>query len=338
MVTYSGLRRQAGSPVRGRYAPSPTARLHLGNARTALVAWLSVRAKGGTFILRIEDLDAPRVLAGAEREALEDLAWMGLDWDEGPDVGGSHSSYRQSERTQQYGKALRVLYEADRIFPCTRSRKDLQELASAPHGSDGNPYPRELRPHSLPTGWFDGFAASRDAAIRFMVEEEPVSFEDLVLGPQAEDVPARVGDFVLYRRDGVYAYQLAVVVDDLAMGITEVVRGRDLLDSTARQIQLIHALGASHPRYGHVPLVLNDRGEKLSKRDAGMTVASVRDAGVDAPRFCGYLAHSLGLLPDPRPATPKELIALFSWEHIRRGDFQLPPDTIGEIRRVSHGV
>lgn len=319
----------AADRPRGRYAPSPTGLIHVGNARTALTAWLSVRARGGSFLWRVEDLDGPRALPGMEEAALEDLAWLGLDWDEGPDVGGPFAPYRQSERSAYYEAALDRLHGAGRLFPCHHSRKDLLELASAPHGHDGlPPYPSSLRPAYLPPDWLSVLRACRnpDAAIRFIVHDRPVTFVDRVYGEITERVDQTVGDFVLKRRDGLYAYQLAVVVDDLMMGVTEVVRGEDLLASTARQMQLIEALGGTPPAYAHVPLVLNAKGEKLSKRDEGLTLRSLREHGVHPEQLAGYFGYTLGLLPTPRPCAARDLIPLFAWERIPRSPWLLPDD------------
>jgi glutamyl-tRNA synthetase len=302
--------------------------IHVGNARTALAAWLSVRSRGGTFVWRVEDLDGPRVVPGLAEAQMEDLAWLGLDWDEGPDVGGPHAPYLQSERSDLYEAALRRLAEAERLFPCRLSRKDLQAVASAPHGGEEAPYPASLRPRELAPDWFERLCGMErpDAAIRFLVDDRPVSFTDRVFGPITEWVDLAVGDFVLKRRDGLYAYQLAVVVDDLAMGIDDVVRGSDLLASTARQIQLIAALGGAAPAYAHVPLMLSARGEKLSKRDQGLTLRSLREEGASPERVTGYLAHTLGLLDRPEPCRPADLIPLFAWEKIGRADWILPED------------
>jgi glutamyl-tRNA synthetase len=323
----------AASSPRGRWAPSPSGPLHLGSARTALVAWLSVRSRGGSFVWRLEDLDPPRVVAGAAEAALADLAWLGLDWDEGPGSprpapGGPYAPYEQSARSAHYEAALARLHAAGRLFPCRRSRKDLEAIATAPHGRDGgaSPYPASFRPRRLDPDWFDRLrrAERPDAAVRFRVDPEPVAFTDRVQGPISERVDETVGDFVLKRRDGLYAYQLAVVVDDLAMAIDDVVRGADLLDSTARQIQLIAALGGAPPAYAHVPLVRNHRGEKLSKRDAGLTLAALREAGVRPERLVGYLAWSLGLRDRPEPCRPAALAAGFAWPRIGREDWLLP--------------
>jgi glutamyl-tRNA synthetase len=315
---------------RGRTAPSPTGPIHVGNARTALAAWLSARRGGGTFVWREEDLDPPRVVSGLVEQQRADLAWLGLDWDEGPDVGGPFAPYRQSQRAPHYEAALAKLAVAGRLFPCRRSRSDLAAIASAPHGASGlPPYPKAWRPRQLPSGWFAAHGADRpplDAALRFRAGERAVRFADLVQGPQVERVDLTVGDFVLKRRDGLYAYQLAVVVDDLLMGIDQVVRGADLLASTARQVQLVEALRGAVPAYAHVPLVLDERGEKLSKRSPGLTLAELRAAGAAPAQLVGYLAWSLGLLPAPRACLPAELVAGFDWRLVGREAFVLPGD------------
>lgn len=321
--------------ARGRYAPSPTGAIHLGNARTALVAWLSARSRGGTFVWRVEDLDAARSVPGLDVEAMHDLSWMGLDWDEGPDLGGPYAPYRQSERLALYEEALERLMEAGRIFPCRISRKDLRSVASAPHGDEGPPYPLSLRPAVLESDWFDRIRKRRDAAIRFLVETGRTCFEDRVFGRHDIDVSATVGDFVLQRRDRVVAYQLAVVVDDMAMNITEVVRGRDLSSSTARQIQLIEALGGTAPAYAHVPIVLNSTGEKLSKRDVAFTVRTVREGGVRPQQLIGYLAFTLGLLESPAAVAAADLVSSFDWKRVKKGDWVLPDGILSELQRIA---
>ncbi|MEM7480735.1 MAG: glutamate--tRNA ligase family protein [Acidobacteriota bacterium] len=326
---------------RGRWAPSPSGHFHLGSARTALVAWLSARHSGGTLVWRLEDLDPPRVLAGAAAGQMEDLLWLGLDWDEGCRPGdeeeGPFAPYAQSRRGDLYKRALRCLAERGRLFPCRRTRKDLQSLATAPHGGpDGAAYPDRLRPRDLPPDWFDEPEFLRDAALRFRVDGEEVRFRDLLLGERAERVDRTVGHFVLQRRDGLFAYQLAVVVDDLMMEIDEVVRGFDLLASTARQIQLARVLaeelGGAPPVYGHVPLVLAADGEKLSKRNEDLTLRSLREAGVDPRAMVGYLAWSLGLLGEPKRCAPAELIEGFAWNRLRREDHVLPEDVKVTLR------
>lgn len=318
-------------PPRGRWAPTPSGLIHVGNARTALVTWLSVRSRGGNLVWRLEDLDPPRAVEGVAEAALDDLRWLGLDWDEGPDVGGPFGPYEQSQRSALYEDALRHLYEKGLLFPCRLSRKDLRELAVAPHAGHGPPpYPKELRPTDLPDDWFQRFSDPEvkdpDAAIRFRVHDQPMRFVDLVLGEQTQHVGEEVGDFVLKRRDGLFAYQLAVVVDDLLMEIDEVVRGVDLLDSTGRQMQLIEALDGDLPAYAHLSLILNEDGEKISKRDGGLTLQSLRADGVEAEALVGYLAHSIGLLDRAEPCRPEELLGEFAWGRLRREDWVLPAE------------
>jgi glutamyl-tRNA synthetase len=202
-------------------------------------------------------------------------------------------------------------------------------MASAPHGLEGGaPYPAAFRPQTLEPGWYERLRCAErpDAAIRFRVDERPVMWTDRIFGGMRERLDETVGDFVLKRRDGLYAYQLAVVVDDLAMGIDDVVRGADLLASTARQIRLIEALGGTPPAYAHVPLVVSAEGEKLSKRDQGLTLRSLREAGVAPEALTGWLGWSLGLLDRPEPCRPSDLVPLFAWERIRREEVRLPRD------------
>lgn len=304
-------------PKRGRYAPSPTGDLHLGNARTALLAWLAARAAGGAFILRVEDLDRARVVAGAEARQLADLRWLGLDWDEGPDCGGPFGPYRQSERLALYEDALARLRNAGRAFPCVCSRADVARAASAPHADEEGPrYPgtcrtRTAAPEGQRTSW------------RFRAEPEDLRFCDEVQGQHEVLPPASVDDFILRRADGIFAYQLAVVVDDRAMRIGEVVRAADLLSSTARQLALSRALGTDGereepPAFAHVPLVLGPEGQRLAKRTRPVTLQALTAAGVDPRLVVGVLAASAGLLETPRPVRPAELLATFSWGRVRR--------------------
>ena len=306
------------SPV-GRFAPSPTGDLHVGSALAALAAWASVRQQGGRFLVRIEDLDGPRVVAGASERQLAALRRLGLGWD-GPVVF-------QSERAGAYDAALRRLAEAGRLFACRRSRRDLAALASAPHGADGPPYPLAWRTAPLDP---ERLEALRDAAVRFRVAPGVVRFVDRVQGPVEEDVEREVGDVVLRRRDGVVAYQLAVVVDDAAAGVTEVVRGADLLASTARQIQLLEALGASVPAYAHVPLLVSSTGDKLSKRDGALSVDALLEAGVAPEALVGWLAGVLGQAPG-RGALA-DVAAEWDWARVPRGPVVVPDDLAGQLR------
>lgn len=303
--------------VRGRFAPSPTGLLHIGNARTALAAWLSIRSQGGTLVLRVEDLDPPRVLPGAEAAILDDLHWLGLTWDEGPGVGGPHPPYRQSERQERYQAALERLAAAGALFPCTCSRADLRRLASAPNdpSEEGPRYPGICRERPLTEDDLRVLPGRRPA-LRFRVPSGTVCFDDAVFGHQCQDVANAVGDFVLRRADGLFAYQLAVVVDDIAMEIDEVVRGADLLSSTPRQLLLYRALDAEPPRYGHVPLVLGSDGARLAKRHGSTAIGALRAQGRRPEEIIGLLGWSLGLLDRPEPVRAEDLIPSFDWAKI----------------------
>jgi glutamyl-tRNA synthetase len=293
--------------------------MHWGTARTALVAWLRARSEGGALILRIEDLDPPRVMPGAAEEIMRDLAWLGLDWDEGPDVGGPHAPYVQSRRFDRYEAALATLRDQGLLFPCTCSRKELHafeaasrersaSVASAPHGDS------ELGPRYPGTCLRTAIRVDRPAALRFrMARGEP--FVDALHGARAESEP---DDFVVKRADGLYAYQLAVVVDDIAMGITEVVRGDDLLSSTPRQTALYRALNTEPPRFLHVPLVLGHDGERLAKRNGATAIADQREQGVSPQRVIGRLAESLGLVRKGTALSARELLPLFGLDRVSR--------------------
>jgi glutamyl-tRNA synthetase len=320
--------------VRGRFAPSPTGLLHIGNARTALAAWWATRRASGRFIYRVEDLDPPRVLAGAEEAALQDLQWLGIDWDEGPDVGGDFGPYRQSERLARYERALDRLAADGHLFPCRVTRRELREIASAPHGSSEQPYPPELRPRELHPEWYGLARNGDDVALRFRVPDEVITITDLVQGGLRQHVATETGDFVLRRRDGLIAYQLAVVLDDIDMQISEVVRGVDILDSVGRQVLLYRALGAPAPAFAHVPLVLNAEGEKLSKRDAGLTLRSLRKAGIHPEQVSGYLAWSMGLIPEPAAVSAHDLVGSFEWNRVSRSPHVVPPDVAERMARL----
>lgn len=291
--------------VVGRYAPSPTGRLHLGNARTALLAWLQARAANGRFILRVEDLDPQRSRPEHEARQLEELRWLGLDWDEGPDVGGPSGPYRQSERGELYAAALARLD----TFDCTCTRKQLREVASAPHGAEAI-YPGTCRAAPSHSG--------RPAAQRWRVPPGEVCFDDQIAGRRCQDVAAEVGEFVLRRADGAWAYQLAVVVDDAAMGVTHVLRGADLIDSSPRQILLQRSLGLPTPEYAHAPLIVGADGHKLNKRHGAPDLSALREAGVDPRRVVAALARSAGLLDTQEQVRPHELLAGFELGQVAR--------------------
>ena len=262
---------------RGRLAPSPTGLLHAGHARTFAVAAQRAAEQGGTLILRNEDLDPQRCRAEFVAAMLEDLHWLGLHWTEGPDCGGSCAPYSQSERRAHYLSAWKELRDAGAIYPCACSRKDLAQAATAPNDADDEPiYPGTCRSRADASQ----FAAPVGVNWRFRVPDgQEISFADQHMGPQRFVAGRDFGDFVVWRRDDVPAYQLAVVVDDAAMQITEVVRGEDLLKSTARQILLCRALGMSIPAYYHCDLVRNKNGMRLAKRHDALSIRHLRDSG-----------------------------------------------------------
>ncbi len=316
---------------RGRFAPSPTGPLHLGNARTALLSWLAARAAGGRWLQRVEDLDRARVRPGLEERILGELRWLGLDWDEGPDVGGPSGPYRQSERLGRYDDALRRLREAGRVYPCFCSRAEIARAAEAPHGlsDDGPRYPGTCA--RLSTEEADRRSVGRRPAWRLRVAPGEVRFEDGVHGPQAVDVSTQVGDFVVARADGVPAYQLAVVVDDAAMGITDVVRGDDLLPSTARQLLLFEALGLAPPRFAHVPLVVGEDGERLAKRHGALSLGELRERGADPRAVVGLLASLSGLAPPGARVAPGELVRAFDLARLPRAPVVLAPAAVAAL-------
>jgi len=306
-------------PVRGRFAPSPTGQLHLGNARTALLAWLDVRSAGGAFVMRSEDLDRARVQPGAEGQQLEELAWLGIDWDEGPDLGGPFAPYRQSQRTAHYDAAIERLLASRRAFLCACSRADVARAASAPHDEGaGEPrYPGTCRDAEPAVVLARAAGQGRSPAVRFAGGGERLDFVDEVHGLVVSE-PGGVDDFVLRRADGTAAYQLAVVVDDAAMKVTRVVRGDDLLRSTPRQIALDRALGLPVPAFAHVPLVVTPGGERLAKRTRPASLASLRQRGVAPETVVGALAASAGLRPPGREMPAGALVDGFSLKDLAR--------------------
>ena len=320
---------------RGRLAPSPTGNLHLGNAFAFLMAWLDVRSQGGTLLLRMEDIDPARSRSDFAVSLMEDLRWLGLDWDEGPDRNGPTGPYVQSERFGQYDALLLNFERRGLIYPCYCTRKELRTLASAPHiGDEGAPYPgicRNLEADKRARLEAEGRRASLRintylAQAALGSPGDAVSFHDLVLGPQKIDLRDCGGDFALRRSDGVFAYQLAVAADDAAMGITHVVRGEDLLLSTPRQILLFHLMGKTPPLYTHVPLLHDAMGERLAKRHKALELASLRKTGVAPEAVVGYLGFLAGCLDRPQKASPRELLADFQFAKLTKRALTLPPD------------
>jgi len=311
--------------VRGRFAPTPSGLLHLGNAGTALLAWLQVRSQGGTIVLRIEDVDTPRCKPAWTAQCLQDMRWLGLDWDEGPDVGGDRGPYAQRDRGERYEAALKQLQDAGLVYPCYCSRADLLTAGQAPHGlqAEGPVYPGTCR--QLDETERRRKAAAKTPSLRFIMPQEATSFTDGIAGPVTYEAGAG-GDFIVKRADGIIGYQLAVVVDDDEMGITDVLRGWDLLDSTPRQLRLAEALGKSSPRYAHAPLLLGPDGNRLAKRHGDIAVAALRASGIWPEGIIGLLGWLYGLLEKPQPASAQELIPLFDLSRIPKGSVALPGD------------
>ncbi len=298
-----------GAPV-GRFAPTPSGRMHLGNVFAALIAWLSVRSRGGSLILRMEDLDTQRTSDAYAQLLREDLLWLGLDWDT--------ETQPQSKRSRVYEQYFDRLREQGLLYPCYCTRSQLHSV-NAPHLSDGTyVYPGTCR--SLTPAQREQF--SRPPAWRVRVPDKDWSFQDLCQGEYNENLASDCGDFVVRRADGVFVYQLAVTVDDGEAGITEVVRGADLLSSSPRQMYLQECFGFSHPQYGHVPLLLAPDGRRLSKRDQDLDLGVLRQK-LSAPQLIGSLACTAGLLEKPEPISARELATLFTWDKLKKTNIYL---------------
>jgi glutamyl-tRNA synthetase len=310
-------------PLAGRLAPSPTGAQHIGNARTYLLVWLSIRSRGGRLILRMEDIDSPRIKPGAAQQAIDDLRWLGLDWDEGP--------YVQTERHKRYLAALEQLKSAEQVYPCTCTRTDVAAAASAPHvGQEGPRYPgtcsfRRVADASQLTRKGQPFAW------RFRTSPVRHELHDLAAGTRTCNVHEELGDFVVYKSDGSPAYQLAVVVDDMAMGVTEVLRGDDLLPSAFRQLELYRFFNSPSPAFAHVPLVLGEDGRRLAKRHGDTRLSLLREKNVPAERLVGLLAWSTGLRPTKDSITPRELLEDFSLDKLPRQPFVFTAEMLREL-------
>lgn len=296
---------------RFRYAPSPTGHLHLGNFATATLAYLQARQLNGTFLLRIEDVDTQRSRPEYTSDILQDLEWLGIEWDEEP--------VYQSQRSELYDNALEILLQKGMTYPCFCSRNDLKALASAPHGisSEGPDYPgfcRDLSPAER-----ESHASERDPAIRFKLPHKSYSFTDLIRGECAFP-PGWGGDFVVRRSDGMWAYQLACTVDDLDMGITHVLRGADLIDSTPRQLALIEALGGTAPQYAHTPLWMGTDGHRLSKRHGDVSLQDYRESGKSPEELLGWMTFYSGLKESKTPVSMNELLDSFDLSKVSKED------------------
>lgn len=289
-----------------RLAPSPTGDLHLGHARTFLLTAALARSQGWRILLRLEDLDRQRVVDGASERTVEMLSWLGIEWDEPPT--------RQRDDLRPFEDAMRRLADAGSIFACTLSRREIREAASAPHGHEGEPrFDPRLRP---PPGDAWRFARA-DQSHRLRVEPGEVAFVDQLLGPRRFDPSAECGDFAVWTREGVPSYQLAVVVDDARQGVTDVVRGDDLLASTARQILLQRAIGLPHPRWWHLPLVADAEGSRLAKRHGATSLESLRGEGATAERISGLIAWWCRWTSLPAPLDPRALREMVTPESLR---------------------
>ena len=370
--------------IRGRLAPSPTGHLHLGNAWAFLLAWLGVRSQGGVLVLRIEDIDPDRSKSEFVDDMLQDLLWLGLDWDEGPLPGKEHTvtghgetageavdpaglgastrlnvaksgsakrnearlsaasavypesgpyqSYFQSRRLGHYQAFIEYLEAHSLSYPCYCTRKELKELASAPHGPqhdlDGLAYPGLCR-NLAPDERLQKERQGKKAALRLCLPPEintSFSINDLVQGEQSFTAAALGGDFAIQRSDGVVAYQMAVALDDIAMEINQVVRGRDILHCVPRQAAIYRLLGRPLPQYAHLPLLLDHEEQRLAKRHQSLSLRALRDYGVTAENIIGYLAFLAGLLTSPQATDAMSLINNFSFRRLRKEDVLLPPD------------
>ena len=300
--------------VRGRFAPTPSGRMHLGNLLSALLAWLDVRSQGGTMVLRIENLDTQRTSLDYAGQLADDLTWLGLDWDE----GGVQPEWCQSNRGEYYQAAFDKLDQMGLIYPCYCSRSE-RLAANAPHRSDGSVVYDGRCARLAPEERAALERSGRRPAWRVRVPEEQVTVVDGHLGPYTEYLPQDCGDFILRRSDGVWAYQLAVVVDDALMGINHVVRGADLLPSAPRQAWLHRVLGYTPPQFFHLPLLVDRQGRRLSKRDRDLDMSALR-AQYSPQELTGYLAWLAGLLPERKSVEPAGLIPRFSWAKVPKNE------------------
>ena len=291
----------------GRFAPTPSGRMHLGNVFSALMAWASVRSQNGSLILRVEDLDIRAHNPQYTSLLLDDLQWLGLTWDKGP--------YYQSRRTELYQEALLDLRQQGLLYPCFCSRADLH-AAQAPHASDGT-YVYAGTCRNLSQSERKELSSHKIPATRIHVPNKIYAFEDKVYGSTSQNLAESCGDFIVQRADGVFAYQLAVVVDDADMDITEVVRGSDLLSSTPRQLYLQDMLGLSHPTYAHLPLLVAPDGRRLSKRNHDLDLGVLRSQGKTPEEILGFLAYCVGLAEENEPLSAVQIANRFSWETLR---------------------
>ena len=307
----------------------------MGNVWSFLVCWLSTKKDYGSIVLRIEDIDPDRSKPEFAQAIQRDLTWLGLTWDEGIGVGGAHGPYTQSESTALYQQAIEALEKDGLVYPCFCTRKELRSLASAPHMKDyGSAYP-EICLHLSKAERAAHIAAGRHASLRLHRANSPIVFTDALCGEQTYSWMECGGDFPLRRSDGVYAYQLAVVLDDIRQGITQIVRGEDILHCTPRQVYLYELLGCPVPEYIHVPLVLDFKHERLAKRHAHFEIAKMREQGITAEAIIGYLAYAGGLSPTLQLCTPEHLIKAFDIAKLSRIPIVLPENIFEVLTQLS---
>lgn len=299
--------------ITGRFAPTPSGRLHLGNLLCALLAYLSVRSQGGKFLLRIEDLDVPRCPRRLSLQCIDDLAWLGFTWDEEP--------LWQSQRSDIYQHYLDELQKQGLIYPCFCTRAQLM-ASQAPNLGDTQVVYNRACAH-LSNEDVARLSQTRSPALRLRVPDAEVTFTDGLFGPQRENLARDCGDFILRRSDGLFGYQLAVVVDDALSGVNQVVRGRDILSATPRQLYLLEKLGFPAPEYVHIPLLMDHAGRRLAKRDKDLDLSAL-SRRFTPEDILGMLAASAGIIEENRPMTLEQLIPLFSWEKVKRSDIRLP--------------
>ena len=297
----------------GRFAPTPSGKLHLGNILCAMLAYLSARAKGGRFLLRIEDVDIPRCPRHLAQQAIDDLTWLGFTWDEAP--------LYQSDRSDVYRSALDRLAAQGHTYPCFCTRAQLMSLAAPNQGDTQVIYQRTCA--ALTKEEAAHRALTRSPSVRLRVPDEDFPFVDGLFGLQTENLERDCGDFILRRSDGLYGYQLAVVVDDALQGVTEVVRGRDILSATPRQMYLQRLLGYETPAYVHIPLLVDAQGRRLAKRDKDLDLAELSKRFTPED-ILGMLAFSAGLLPEARPTSLEALLLIFDWRKVKTDDLRLP--------------
>ncbi len=313
------------APV-GRFAPTPSGFMHLGNVFCCLLAWLYAKSRGGKIILRIEDLDSMRCPRANADTLARDLEWLGLLWDEGAYSAGDAESYFQSQRAAVYQSYFERLAAMDLVYPCFCSRAELH-AAEAPHLSDGRVlYPGTCR--GLTEAERRAKAQKRRPAYRLQVRDAAISFTDGHYGTQSYNLARECGDFIIRRSDGVFAYQLAVTVDDALMGVTQVVRGSDLLSSTPIQLYLYRLLCLKEPSFCHIPLLTDPDGRRLAKRDGDLEVGVLRRLYGDPRPIIGLLAYLAGQLPQPEPLSAQELLPLFDPAKIPRHNIIVPRELL----------